>query len=61
MAVSANCFKNHTNSLYSVVFVFFFQEKKFCLMSSLKFTLSDVTLFLPDSLSWLKLQNQIQV
>ena len=30
-------------------------------MSSLKFTLSDVTLFLPDSLSWLKLQNQIQV
>ena len=60
MAVSANCFKNHTNSLYSVFF-FFPQEKKFCLMSSLKFTLSDVTLFLPDSLSWLKLQNQIQV
>ena len=34
--------------------VFIFFNKKFCLMSSLKFTLSGVTLFLPDNLSGLK-------
>ena len=31
--------------------VLIFFKKKFCLMSGLKFTLSDATLLLPDSLS----------
>ena len=34
--------------------VLIFFNKKFCLMSDLKFTLSDVTSFLPDNLSGLK-------
>ena len=43
--VAPNCFNSHTNSLY-----FDFFQKKFRLMFDLKFTLSDVTLFLPDNL-----------
>ena len=48
--VAPNCFKNHTNSWCHD----FIQKKKFCLISGLKFTLSDVTLFLPNNLSGLK-------
>ena len=49
--VAQNCFKSRTNSSCPN----FFQKKKmFCLMSALKFTLSDVTLFLPDNLSGVK-------
>ena len=44
-----NCFKSHTNSWCP----HFFQEKVF-LMFGLKFTLSDVTSFLPDNLPGLK-------
>ena len=36
------------------VLIFIFSKTKFFLMSSLKFALSDVTLFLPDNLSELK-------
>ena len=34
----------------------FLKKKKLCVMSSLKFTLSDVTLFLPDNLCGLKIK-----
>ena len=34
--------------------VFIFFKKKFCLMSGLKFTLSGITLFLPDNLAGLR-------
>ena len=47
--VAPNCFKSHTNSSRPDFF-----EKKFSLMSGLKFTLSTVTSFLPDNLSGLK-------
>ena len=40
-----NCFKSHT---------IFFSKKKFCLMSGLKSTLCDITLFLPENLSWVE-------
>ena len=43
--VAPNCFKSHTNYVL---------KKKFYLMSTLTFVLSDVTLFLPDNLSGLK-------
>ena len=51
-AVAPNCSKSHTNSWCSD----FFKKKKkaFCLMSGLIFTLSDVTSFLPETLSGLK-------
>ena len=49
-AVAPNCFKSHTNSWCPD----FFQKKKLCLMSGMKFTFSDLTLFLPDNLPWLK-------
>ena len=39
-----------TQNLYVLIFF----SKKLCLMSGLKFTLSDVTSFLPDNLSQLK-------
>ena len=39
----------------------FFLKEKFCLISGVKFTLSHVTSFLPDNLSWLKKKNYIQV
>ena len=45
--VAPECFKSLTN-----IQIFF--ERKFCLMSGLKFTLSDVTLFLWQNLSVLK-------
>ena len=38
---------------YIDVLIFF--KKKFCLMSDLNFTLSDVTSFLPDNLSGLEI------
>ena len=47
--VASNCFKSCTNSWCPDFF-----KKKTCLISSLKFTLSDVTLFLPDNLSGIK-------
>ena len=47
--VAQNCFKIHTNYRCPN-----FLQKKFCLMSGLTFALSDVTSFLPDSLSGLK-------
>ena len=40
--------------------VLIFFKEKFCLMSGLKFTLPDVTSFLPDNLSGLK-KDYIQV
>ena len=43
---ATNCFKSHKNS--------FFFKNKFRLMSGLKFTLSNITPFLPDNLSELK-------
>ena len=42
-----------------MVCFFFYQKKKFCLMSGLKFTLSNETSFLPGNLSGLK-KNYIQ-
>ena len=39
--VAPNCFKSHTNTRCPDLF----QKKKFCLMSGLNFTLSDVTSF----------------
>ena len=48
-AVFSNCFKS-----YKAVDVLIFFKKKFCLMSGLKFTFSNETLFLPDNLSELK-------
>ena len=45
--VAPNCLKNDT---FAILISF---KKKFCLMSDLKFTLSDVILFLPDNLSGL--------
>ena len=44
--VALNYFKSHTNYWCSDFF-----QKKFCLMSDLKFTTSDVTSSLPDNLS----------
>ena len=44
-----NCFKSYTSS-----WCLGFLEKKFFVMSALKFTLSDVTTFLPENLSGLK-------
>ena len=46
---ATNCFKSHTN-----LDVLIFFKKKFCLMSGLKFTLSDATSLLPDDLPGLK-------
>ena len=43
---AANCLKNHTDSWCP-----YFFKKIFCLMSSLKFTMSDVTSLLLDNLS----------
>ena len=51
--VAPNCLKNDAFD----ILIFF--KKKFCLMSDLKFTLSDVILLLPDNLSGL-LKNYIQ-
>ena len=45
---AANCLKNHTDSWCP-----YFFKKIFCLMSSLKFTMSDVTSLLLDNLSGL--------
>ena len=45
--------------ILDVLIFFFFFKKKFCLMSGLKFTLSDATLLLLDNLSGLK-KNYIQ-
>ena len=47
--VTPNCFKSQTLNV-----MIFFKKNKFCLMSSLKFTLSDVTLLLPENLPGLK-------
>ena len=41
-------------ALYKLLMPSFFFKKMFCLMSALKFTLSDVTSFLTDNLSGLK-------
>ena len=49
VAGATNCFKIYANSWFPHFF-----KKKFCLMSGLKFTLSEVTSFLPDNLSELK-------
>ena len=48
-AVPLNCFKSHTNSSCPD-----FSQKRFYLVSGLKFTLSDVLPFLPDNLSEIK-------
>ena len=48
--VAPNSFKSRTNFWYPD----FFQKNWFCLMSDLKFTLSDVTSFLQGNLSGLK-------
>ena len=47
--VAPNCFKS-----YKLLVSWFFRKKKFCLMSGLKFNLSDVTSFIPDNLCGLK-------
>ena len=46
--VAPNCFKSHTNSWCPDFF-----QKKNCLIPDLKFTLPDITSFLPDNLSGL--------
>ena len=47
--IDTNCFKSYASS-----WCLGFLEKKFFLRSGLKFTLSDVTTFLPENLSGLK-------
>ena len=49
VTVAPNYLKSHTDSWYRIFF-----QKKICLMSGLKFALSDLTSFLPDNLSGLK-------
>ena len=47
--VAPNCFKSHANSRCPDFF-----QKTASLVSSLKFTLCDVTSILPENISWLK-------
>ena len=56
--VAPSCFKSHTNSSCHDFFPKK-KTKKFCVMSGLTFTLSDVTSFLLDNMSGVK-KNYIQ-
>ena len=52
VTVAPNCFKSHTQTLD--LLLLFKKKKNGCLMSGLKFTLSDVKSFQPDKLPALK-------